>query len=367
VNFGAGQSGLQNEHNYSAFGSVSWKATDLLKLSAGLRGSWVKKDYVHNTYSGVATTDFGNIVPFAGMPIAATGGDRSDQGWMPSAGIQYKVSPHAMAYFSYARGFKAGGFNLTDSTGDLTNVPFGPEHVNAYEIGLKSEWFDDRVRLNFDVFRSDYRDLQVGYFKSRSDAVTKQLDAVTGNAAASRSQGVELEGRWAVGRTFRLSSNLTYLDSYYISYANAGASLLQVYCATLDAATFAAIPQCRAFPFPVPPTQDLAGKPTDFAPKWSGSITATYTVVFPRDYKIVAELSPFFSSSYNPDVVLPGPPSYVRLDGRLGLEGAEGNWAVDVIGKNMTDHVIRNFGYSSPFTNSKQRPRNFALQFSYRW
>src|SRR5262249_57787264 len=97
-------------------------------------------------------------------PPGTVAGDRSDRAVMPSAGIQYQFDRQVMGYFSYARGFKAGGFNSDDTTGVASSLAFGPEHVNAYEVGMKSTWWDNRVLVNLDVFRSDYSGLQVASF-----------------------------------------------------------------------------------------------------------------------------------------------------------------------------------------------------------
>ncbi|HVW67924.1 MAG TPA: TonB-dependent receptor, partial [Steroidobacteraceae bacterium] len=162
----------QPERTRAVFGSLSWNLTDRLKLSTGLRGSWVDKSIDWRLYYGTATQTYGGVValPASVTPLAAALGlgapgtadeTRSDSAWTPSANIQYRLDGRKMIYFSYAQGFKAGGFNGVDNTGNPASLPFAPEHVNAYEAGLKSQWLDDRLVLNLDVFRSNYRNLQV--------------------------------------------------------------------------------------------------------------------------------------------------------------------------------------------------------------
>jgi len=225
---------------------------------------------------------------------------------MPSAKVQYKILPDAMVYVSYSKGFKAGGFNGNDSTGVAGNLPFKPEHVDAYEAGLKSEWFENRVLFNAALFRSKYSDLQLV-----SDLVTAGSTGFTSfvkNAGSARSQGVELEGQWAVTRDLRLTANVSYLDSRYLSYPNVPATQLQ---------TFQGIA-----------VQDLSGHPTQFAPKWSGTIAATYGFTLPGDYRLVTQLSDFLTTSYynsetGNDEPLGLQNGYSCLDGRLTLETPE--------------------------------------------
>jgi iron complex outermembrane receptor protein len=366
----------QSEHVYSVFGSLSWNATDRLKLNAGLRESWVGKDSSGPVIHGTGTQTYGGFVPLpptAPLIIEAILGgsgqgptlSRSDQALMPSAGIQYQLNPQAMVYFSYSKGFKAGGINGQLGTFNApTTLGYAPEHVNAYELGLKSKWFDDRVLLNLDVFRSNYKDLQVNAVVL-SPTTGFQVQEVT-NAAASRSQGVELETQWAVSRGLRLSANVTYLDSYYVSFPNAPAASLQVFCQLNSAAA-----ACAQFPPPVPAFASISGQPTQFSPKWSGSVIASYSMLFPGEYKFTTELSPYFTSGYYLAYSQGADPffrtdSYVRLDARLTLETPDGRWDVDLIGKNLTDREIVTANYSQGINlQQKEQPRNVAVQVRY--
>jgi iron complex outermembrane recepter protein len=376
----------QKEDVYSVFGSLSWNVTDQLKLTAGLRGSSTKKDFSGYNRYGTSDQLYGGFTPIPlvyqqawSITEGAPGSislNRTDNAALPSAKIQYQLNRDAMLYFSYSKGFKAGGFNGAQPFNSPDNLVFGPEHVNAYELGLKSKWLDDKVLFDIDVFRSDYKDLQAdaSIFEPTADAYT----SVVRNAAASRSQGVELETQWAVTRDFRLAANVTYLDSIYVSYPNASPDVLQVYCqANFKAATAATLtPYCSPYFGPpataggVPTIQafhSLAGQQTPFAPRWSGSINARYTLL-PGAYKFTTELSPYFSSSFNeqqaPYVL--GTAGYVRWDARLTLEPQEGRWAVDLIGKNLADRdiVAESFGI---YVTQKEEPRNVAVQFRYHW
>jgi iron complex outermembrane receptor protein len=377
----------QRESVYSAFGSLSWNVTDQLKFTAGLRGSSVKKDFSgHNEY-GTSDQTYGGFSPIplqyqeAWSPTEGPPGaiqlNRRDNAALPSGKVQYQINHNAMVYFSYSKGFKAGGFNGAEPFNSPGNLEFGPEHVNAYELGLKSKFFDDRVLLDVDVFRSDYKDLQsdATIFEPTVDAYT----SVVRNAAASRSQGVELEAQWAVTRNFRLAANVTYLESIYVDYPNASPSVLQVYCqANFAPATEAALsPYCSRYFGPaaaaggiptINPFLSLAGQTTPFAPRWSGSVSARYSLLLPGAFKLTSELNPYVTTSFNqqdaPYVL--GTAGYLRLDARVTLEPPGGHWAVDVLGKNLTDQniITNDFGI---YVTQKEEPRNVAVQFRYHW
>jgi iron complex outermembrane recepter protein len=353
----------QPEHVYSAFGSASWNITDSWRFTAGLRGTSDEKSYSRQVGYGTGTETYGGFVPLPaaveslpvailGTPPATLTGTRTDRALMPSGKLQYQVDPRVMLYFSYSRGFKAGGFNGSDTTGLAANIPFAPEHVNAYELGLKSQWLNDTLLMNLDVFRSDYTDLQVvveqGYSTGNGVAVVR-------NAAASRSQGVEYEGQWVATQNFRLIANITYLNSRYLDYPNAAPTALD-------------IAQGRE-------AQNLSGQPTEYAPTWSGSVTGRFTASLPNELHFTAELSPFFTSSY---FLLASEDQegrqagYVRLDARLSVETPDRRWALDLIGKNLTNRQILNFSSIEPtstgtFLVDKDEGANVAVQVRYHW
>jgi len=359
----------QDERVYSAFGSLTWHASDRLRIIAGLRYSIVKKDFDWRLQFGTAAQAYGGIVPFPAnvAPLAnligiGTAGtvslDRSDEALMPSARIQYNFTPDVMAYASYSRGFKAGGFSVAELSAIPANYGFEPEHVDAFEIGLKNRLLDRRLILNLALFRNDFTNLQVVI--NGTNAAGAPVNFVR-NAAASRSQGIELELEWSPSEIFRLSASGTYLHSRYRDYRNAGPTYAQ---------QFAAIQAGRN---PSLERQDLSGRPTPYAPEWSGTVTGTLTLPVGANH-LIAEASGIFSSSYHTIFtidLLAMQPSYAKLDARLSFELANG-LAFDLIGKNLTNTVIRTFSGYQPnsrgsFFQDRQPFRSIAFQIRYRF
>jgi iron complex outermembrane receptor protein len=371
---------VQSEQVYSIFGSLTWHITDALRLNAGLRETWDRKDASLSAFYGTGTQQFGSIVPFpanlqsvlgplAGSLLGAVNDSSDTQTYkalMPSAGLQYDLTANSMAYFTYANGFKAG-VPVTAFAG-IVSPPLLPEHVNSYEFGVKNELFGRRVLLNFDVFRSNYRDLQVS---STQFTPTGAALSVITNAASSLSEGAEFEGKWIVTENFRLDSSVTYLDSRYVRYPNVTPTYIQSFCNSNPAAS-----GCAAlFPNGAGPTQDLSGRPTDYAPRWSGSATGSYSVNLPREYSGTAALTGIFSTSYfngnsSTDDPLLEQGGYARLDARLTLDSPNKRWAVDLIGKNLTNVYILGGGNGATglptslgsLLLQREPPRTYALQ-----
>jgi iron complex outermembrane receptor protein len=351
----------QEEHVFGVFGSASWNVTEQLKITAGLRGTQVNKDFSDNLFYGTATQSYGGIVsipsalqalPAAlglGKPGPIDGLTRSDHAWLPSANVRYDFDSNVMGYLSYAKGFKSGGFNGADTTGIAANIPFAPEYVEAYEAGVKSEWLNRRLLFNVALFLSNYKDQQVSSTIFTSQGTPQ---SVVNNAASSRSEGVEFETQWVIDDHFRLSADGTYLDSYYVNYVDGGPTVLQQYQGLK--------------------VQNLSGQQRPYAPKWSGNLAADYTTPLPGNLRFTAELSPYFTSNYYLNILDQWSGAYTRLDGRLTLQSADQRWSVDLIGKNLTSRTILLTYFavstaSGSALDQREAPRNVALQFRYRW
>jgi outer membrane receptor protein involved in Fe transport len=384
---GASQPYEQEEHSYAAFAALDWNVTDQLKIGAGLRGSWVYKSAASDPFDGTATQTYGGLVPLptaalqalaaklVGTPKPPWSAKDSYNAGMPSAEIDYKITPSVMAYATYARGFLAGvptDVGYVPPASGIATPPILPEHVNAYEAGIKSNLFSDHLRLNVDVFRSNYTDLQVANFLI---GTTGPVSEIT-NAGSSRTQGVELSEDWVLNG-FRFRTAVMYLNARYLSYPNVTLTAAETYCHTTNPTALA----CKQeFPNGVPALQDLSGQPTSFAPTWSGSMTASYTAALPRGYHFISEAdvnatTNYFYGNAGTDDPEQRQPGYARVDGRFTLEGPSGRWAVDVILKNLTDKIVvlgGAGGTALPASGGStllqiDQPRNVAVQARYQW
>ncbi|NOY17579.1 MAG: TonB-dependent receptor [Gammaproteobacteria bacterium] len=358
----------QSDKTYSVFGSLTWNISDALRLAVGVRWMKVKKDATQRVSFGTGTRDYGGRVAFP--PAVAPLGDvfgamlararvvplsRSDSDLMPSVNVNYDVNDDVMVYSSYAQGFKAGGFDAQDTKGDPDGLPFAPEFVDAYEIGMKSLWLDGALKLNLALFRSEYQDLQESASQLQGDAI---IFAVS-NVASMTSQGIELETQWAI--TDRLNANLsfTYLDAKYNDFPDAGCTAAQA-VATPPGTT------C---------VQDLSGRSRPFSPDYSGNLRLQYVHPLPRNLRLLGELGVYFTDGYflagDLEPVLTQD-SYTKFDARLSLGSADGRWVLSLIGKNLSDELILNWGSDQPTSPGSyvaliERPRNIAIQGQYRW
>ena len=112
-----------------------------------------------------------------------TTADKKWDSWDPRVSVEYAATDTLMVYASYAEGFRAGGFNSRPVEPPVTS--FDPEEVATWEIGLKSEMLNRRLRLNAAAFFTEYDDMQVQVLSGGFFDIT--------NAGNSEISGFELE------------------------------------------------------------------------------------------------------------------------------------------------------------------------------
>ena len=123
--------------------------------------------------------------------------------------LDHNFTQELMGYVSYNRGFKSGGYNVLN----VPLVSFSPETLNAYEVGLKSEVLDRRLRLNGSAFYYDYTNMQVVAYVDNIFVIT--------NAASSRLYGLDLNAQAYLGSRLKINAGMSLMHSYFASFPNA--------------------------------------------------------------------------------------------------------------------------------------------------
>lgn len=293
-----------SEAEYSSqavFGNVTYRFNDRWSASLGARYTEDEQLGSNNVFDGKIVFDE----------------------WTYSLKVQYQLDADKMVYFSHDKGFKSGGINRdfdSCSRGGACLSPdqalWDPETTYNYEVGLKSEWLDNRLRLNAALFYQTYEDFQI------NQTVPGDVSVLLTNAAEVISTGVETEFVWLATDRFTVSGNLSYMRTEYDKYENAP-------CALPTSA------RC------VNGAQDLSGKLLDHAPRLSYSLAGEYR----SDLNLSSPLEWFarMDVSYKDDLYLNATQaaqtrqsSYYLLNGRIGLESPD-SWRVTLWGKNLAD------------------------------
>ena len=196
--------------SYAAFANMDWNLTDRLLLNLGGRITYEEKTFSGRTGEYVNQTTGDLIVP--------EGPDRNlEDDWTefsPRVALQYSLSDDAMVFGSFSSGFRSGGFFArTQDIDGLTS--YDPEYVDTWEIGVKSELWDNRIRLNATAFYSDYTDKQEDVIVPNS---TGAVGSVITNASDVEIMGVEIEFTAALTDKLTVFANYGYIDSEYTEF-----------------------------------------------------------------------------------------------------------------------------------------------------
>ncbi len=239
---------LSDQESTALFAQMFWDMTSKWRLGVGLRGTKISTGltsindtrYNPNLSPVNYVQDFANATDLGGFVAS---GDKS---WTEPAGkisLDYKIRPDVMVYGYYARGFKSGGFNGRVTVPQDIG-PFSPEFDNSYEVGMRSEWLNNRLRANVAVFYNKWDNMQVP--SSIFTGNPPEASSTILNAAKATTKGAELELEAAPTRAFDLRATLGYLSAKYDQFLNAGAN--------------------------------YSGRATPYSPRWTGSLSARYII-----------------------------------------------------------------------------------------
>jgi iron complex outermembrane receptor protein len=139
-----------------------------------------------------------------------------DDQWSATTGtfiIQYNPDPDTNVYFNYSRGFKAGAFRIGIDT-TIQGFPSSkPEHMNAFEIGLKKD-FGRTLQVNTAAFYYDYENDQIPLVVAATAGGLGQTQNIFFNVPKARSVGFELESIWQPIEHLQILANYSYTDAH---------------------------------------------------------------------------------------------------------------------------------------------------------
>jgi len=201
---------------YAAFGQATYPFTDRLSVTAGLRFSYDEKD-AHQIGRNNDPTDATPGIPlFPGQPYDV----KADDSWDSTTGrlgLDYRTGAGNLLYASISKGFKSGIFpsqnNVVQNVGEATP----PEEVWSYEVGAKTQWFEDTLRANLALFYMDYQDLQLFRLDPQLRLQTFTEDTTN--------YGAEFELLAAPADGLEVGLNVAWLKAEVDGGANDGAQL----------------------------------------------------------------------------------------------------------------------------------------------
>jgi iron complex outermembrane receptor protein len=372
---------------WAAFAQGTWNISETLRITAGGRYTQETKD-ANRKQTHKANAAFGGQYQSPVTADAISGaynvlygifaieaydtitGELDDSSFTPVVTLEWDASEDTMAYLTWTKGFKSGGFdarsnghpdvtvtNAQKSGNQITGSwEFDREEATSIELGSKMSLADGAAELSVALYMTEYTDLQVSQFDGT-------LGFNVTNAGEATVQGLEADGRWAVSDHVTLTGSAAYLDFNYDKFPNSQCYFQQV----ANSPDF-------------PGLCDVGGQRKEYTPElqanlgaaWVGDVgeglvlQASVDLAYMDDYLYAANLDPATKQD-----------ATTMVNGRLALSDADGTWEVALIGRNLTDETVINFGGNTPLAGTLtsgagnsyyafvNRPLNVALQAKY--
>ncbi len=325
----------------AGFANVDWQATDALALVTGVRYTKQEKTFTYGRRAVPGNLQWGGLAPPAvrGLDNTSAGFEGSQMDYRGA--VQYRWTPGFMTYAQVATGFKGGGVNPRPFFVQQS-VPFNPEKLTAYEVGMKSDLFDNRMRLNGAVFLNKYKDILLTVNNCPFPGVPPAPCALPLNAGSADVKGAELEAEVRLFRALSVDASASYLDFKYTSI--------------LPAALASGIRLDMTSPF---------------APKWKYAAGAQYVFTLGNAGTLTPRVdwshqSDFHSGAINTQFnTVPG---FGQLNARLTWRSMNELWDVSLEGTNLTDKVyylgfFDNQGSTQNTLAEPAPPRQWAVSF----
>lgn len=333
--------------SWAAFGQIEAAVTDRFTLIAGARYT---DDHVQQT---ITYYDVPNVCALGAyltngschlvaVPLPSFAETKANK-FTYKFTAKYDFTQNINAYATYSTGYK----------GPMISYPGGqpqqlvrPETVKSYELGLKSQLFDNRVIFNVALFKADFKDFQA------QQRVIDPLDAsrsyyTTTNAGSLETKGVEADLSIRVSPSFTLTGNMAYVPTKFTDYA--------IQCEDLYANPGTPVGQCNYVPPGSPvgtaPAFNAAGYPLVYSPKWTFGLSGNLDLPVGNGNSITASASYNWRSKTYGEVADPNTinSSYGIMNAQLGYGAEDGSWRLSVFARNLFDKYYVAGIFTTPF------------------
>lgn len=328
--------------SWAVYGQTTYRMTDVLSITGGLRYSYEEKDVAFG-----GEVDQGVVT--AGVFIQENFSVVADDDWSNVSGriaLDWQVAEDALLYASISNGFKSGGFIGSPSTPIRATASFDEETAINYELGLKSTWLDNSLRLNAAVFFTDYEDLQVTRFAQLADNPTNGFgEFITENAAQAEITGLEIEFTWLATEALEFGGSYAYLNTEFKDFTPNVANLAPgggTQPCPSDSTAVSANPADGCIP-------NFSGNDLRQAPENMFNLHGRYTFDLGDNGSLVTKLEYRFQddSFYDPDnndiAVIP---RYELWDALVAWNSPNNDWNISAWVKNLTDKEYRTHVYT---------------------
>ncbi len=323
----------------AVFAEVVYDLTEQLSLTVGGRFS------NESFYSEVYVNSEGVRPPQAGTKVFGRVPRLDPQGvpfifnaefdaFTPRIALQYQFTDSIMAYVTGAQGFNAGGVNSRFDSSLPNNglASYDGEVLTNYEVGVRSDLFENRLRLNATYFTGVWDNIHVG-------EVLTPGTTLTTNAGEADISGLEIEGIWRASDSFAVNFTLNTLDTEYTDVGLA--TTIQV-----------------GDEFPYAPDSGYS-----VGLQWNNDLSGGGSIMARFDYGWIDDVVTFrdrrfhWPSSANV--------AYGLSNGRITYTPPAGNWDIAFLATNLGNEFYRQGGFPAVLAGVDQgvvgRPREFGV------
>ncbi len=197
--------------SWAVFGQAKYFFTDSWSLTTGLRFSRDTKKFTyratgpqdrHPQAFPLDTFEFDDTLRFESTDPKVV------LEWTPNTEEPF------LAYFSYSEGYKSGGIQFIARREPVAKNSFDKELLKAFEMGMKSRWFEQRLQLNAAIYQYDYKDQQIQGIVDAQGAT----QVITDNAAASTLSGLEVDLQYLLAKDLLMQASYSYIDATFDDY-----------------------------------------------------------------------------------------------------------------------------------------------------
>lgn len=332
--------------SYAGYGQLDFELTDVLTVTGGLR-------YTRETKT--IERFIQNLAPVPGVTLDAPRGSIPEVKFdnvSPTVVVRYEPTPFIDIYAKYARGYRSGGYNGEATQLSELVIPFDPEIVDSYELGLKSQWLDNRLQVNLTGYWNEHKDMQLAVFRGGASIETTIV-----NAGKARIRGLELEATMLPIDDLMVRATFGYIDPKYKEFFDRGVN----------------VADNRAFPH-------LAESTASVSLDWTAWRSASRTLRLIADASYVSE---YFTYPFALD---PGPgennayntesPGRTIVDARMVLSGlrlGDLDAELSIWGRNLLDEDDSSFfidfgaGLGGMTAAYFPEPRTYGITLSVRF
>jgi iron complex outermembrane recepter protein len=332
------------DRDYAGFGQLQYDIFRQLQAEVDLRWDEEKKFGVNETPDLI---DPGTGLNLVSDPVYAASGATQSQTYtavQPKFSLRYKLTGDVSVYASAGRGFRSGGFNPAGTEEEVqqqlpgSHFPdsYPSEKSDAYEIGVKSFWLDQRLMFNGALFYTNITNAQsfVAFPNPPIELVISEPKV--------RSQGVEAETAYALTSDLRVAESFGYTD------------------ATIRASSLAGVAGNR-----VPGTPEYSNVASlDYAPTLPGgklSLAANLNI---------ETTGVIWFDDFNTPGTQRSP--LTLLNARVALSGDRNHdkWQIALWSKNLTNKYYNSYDAPVPGVANyafRANPRAYGADLSYRF